>query len=183
MLPATSFSNLKLVKLSESAIEHEKIFFHPADKYQDWYTAMVVDGSYHVDTGCDLRFATMIQPDQVEEEQDVPDLNRFIYLRLELVPGLPPASSFATLAIILTQLANQSRPLIDDLALNNLMYATIHDMASMSGRVLRSTLLSSPGRKESLYVDHDFIVMLVDDRIQHARRTLRQQGHVLDEEE
>lgn len=183
MLPAVSFSNLKLVKLNESAIEHEKIYFHPADKYQDWYTAMMVDGSYHVDTGCDLRFATVVQPDQVEEEQDVPDLNRFIYLRLELVPGLPPASSFVMWAILLTQIANQSQPFIDDADLNNLMHATIRDMACMSGRVLRANLLSAPERQESLAADHDFIVMLVDEKIWETGQTLWQQGQALDEEE
>lgn len=183
MLPDISFSNLKLVQLGESVLGQNQISFIEEDTHKNWFVAMAIEGKYYVDTQCNLRFATVIEPHQVEKEQAVPDLNRRLYLPVQLVPGLPQASSFATLASLLMPLIDHARPLIADPALDKLMYVTIREITGHLGQSLRWTLLYPPEREESLYVNHDVIAMMVGDKVNYVRRLLQQQGLLPDEEE
>lgn len=128
----------------------------------EWYVAIPhphEPGVLAVDVDKNLTFAAYHAAESVTAVQDVPAFNRFIPLRIELIPGALEASAFSLLLNVLYQ-AIEGRGVGGEApdARQRLMALTLQAVRDALGWGLHEALTRPPEREERLYVEHDFLV-------------------------
>lgn len=120
-----------------------------------------------VDTGKNLTFAAEFEPEMLATVQPVLALNRFVDLRLELIPGLLEGSAFNLLANSLYQaISDVQQQAINPR--NQLILLTLLELQAVLGQSLHQALTTPPAREETLYAEHDFIAQGLQARLSRA---------------
>ncbi len=140
----------------------------------EWYVAIphpYEPGVLAVDVDKDLTFSAAHAVAAVTAAQDVPAFNRFIPLRIELIPGALEASAFSLLLNLLYQ-AIEGRGVggKESDARQLLLALTLRGVRKGLGQGLHEALTRPLEREERLCVEHDFLMQQVRARQQAATR-------------
>jgi hypothetical protein len=141
----------------------------------DWFVAIpAADQSesdtpsqWAVDVYKDLSFAELKTTAELAAVQDVPPLNRFIPVNLELIPDMMEASSFSLLGgLVCATLANNAKK--EATPQDKLISLTLERLLQALGRGLYVALTAKPEREETLYAAHDFLAYGLQARMRAA---------------
>jgi hypothetical protein len=120
-----------------------------------------------VDVYKDLSFSALKTTAELAAVQDVPPLNRFIPVNLELIPDMMEASSFSLLGgLVCATLANNAKK--EATPQDKLISLTLERLLQALGRGLYVALTAKPEREETLYAAHDFLAYGVQARMRAA---------------
>ena len=142
------FQTLALVQL---ASDGERFVAIPA------HNPLGYPSQWAVDVYKDLSFAALKTTAELTVIQDIPSLNRFIPVNLELIPDMMEASSFSLLGgLVCATLANNAKK--EATPRDKLISLTLERLLQALGRGLYVALTATPEREETLYAAHDFLV-------------------------
>jgi hypothetical protein len=129
----------------------------------EWFVAIPAHNplgdpsQWAVDVYKDLSFAALKTTAELTVIEDVPPLNRFIPVNLELIPDMMEASSFSLLGgLVFATLANHAEE--ETTPQNKLISLTLARLSQALGHGLYVALAVMPEREETLYAAHDFLV-------------------------
>lgn len=138
----------------------------------EWYVAVSHPEQPNmliVDTDKNLTFISEYRPEELAAVKPVPALNRFINVRLVLIPGLREASAFNLLVQavhMVLSVVQQQKPEPD----NRLIQLTLLEIYKAMAQGLHEALTTVPVREETPYIEHDFIVHGLQEQLAIANR-------------
>ena len=110
-----------------------------------------------VDTDKNLTFISEYPPEALVAIKPIPALNRYITVRLALIPGLREGSPFNLLIQAVYQLLSVVQRQVSEPD-NRLIQLTLLEIYKGLGQGLHEALTTMPTREETAYIEHDFIV-------------------------